>query len=182
MRAHRLKVAHECRSAGPCRPDPELQHRRQAVRDDRRCPTAWPVPVIVVIDGSTDGTGEALTRMTEGDPALFACVLPRNQGKGEAVLHGLRLAQRKGFTHALTMDADGQHSTAHVGEMIAVSLAHPAAMVLGLPVFDGSAPRIRLFGHKIANFCTGLVTPARRDRGFAVRISRLSDRSTARDL
>jgi glycosyltransferase involved in cell wall biosynthesis len=112
-----------------------------------------------VIDGSTDGTDEPLFRMAEGDPALFVCVLPRNEGKGAALLHGLRLAHAKGFTHALTMDADGQHSTTHVDEMIAKSLAHPAAMVLGFPLFDESAPRIRILGHKIANFCTGLVTP-----------------------
>jgi glycosyltransferase involved in cell wall biosynthesis len=116
-------------------------------------------PVIAVIDGSTDGTGEQLVRMAESDPALLACVQPRNQGKGAAVLHGLRLAHARGFTHALTMDADGQHSIAHVGEMIAESLAHPAATVLGFPLFDESAPRIRIFGHKIANVCTTLVTP-----------------------
>ena len=57
------------------------------------------------------------------------------------------------------MDADGQHSAAHVGAMITISLAHPDAMILGVPLFDESAPRIRVFGHKIANFCTGLVTP-----------------------
>ncbi len=116
-------------------------------------------PVIVVIDGSTDGTGDRLIRMAGRDASLFACVQPRNQGKGAAVLNGLRIAQTKGFTHALTMDADGQHSAAHIGEMITISLAHPNAMVLGDPLFDDSAPRIRVFGHRIANFFTGLVTP-----------------------
>jgi glycosyltransferase involved in cell wall biosynthesis len=118
------------------------------------------LPVIVVIDGSSDGTAEMVLRMADNDPALFARVLPTNQGKGAAVLHGLRLARTKGFTHALTMDADGQHSAAHIGMMVAMSLAYPEAMVLGQPQFDGSAPRIRMFGHKIANFCTGLLTPA----------------------
>ena len=116
------------------------------------------LPVIVVIDGSTDGTDEAVVRLARNDPLLFTCILPRNQGKGAAVLHGLRLARTKGFTHALTMDADGQHSPAHIGDMIAASAADPEAMVLGVPLFDESAPRIRIFGHKIANFCTGLVT------------------------
>jgi len=117
------------------------------------------LPVIVVIDGSSDGTGEDLVRRAVDDPALQACVLPRNQGKGAAVLHGLQLAMAQGFTHALTMDADGQHSAAHIETLIAVSLAHPDCMILGRPLFDSSAPQIRIFGHRIANFCTGLLTP-----------------------
>jgi|SRR5271165_6479908 len=115
-------------------------------------------PVVVVIDGSTDGTARMLTRMAADDPGLFACVLPTNQGKGAAVLHGLNLARSRGFTHALTMDADGQHSPAHIEVMIATSLEHPEAMVLGVPRFDESAPPIRVFGHKVANFWTGVVT------------------------
>jgi glycosyltransferase involved in cell wall biosynthesis len=117
------------------------------------------LPVIVVIDGSSDGSGERLVRLAADDPALLACVLRHNQGKGAAVLHGLRLASGRGFTHALTMDADGQHSTAHIGTLIGLSLAHPDCMILGHPVFDASAPKIRIFGHKVANFCTSLLTP-----------------------
>src|ERR1700733_10993091 len=91
------------------------------------------LPVIVVIDGSTDGTGDRLLRQADTDASLRACVLPVNQGKGAAVLHGLLMARSKGFTHVLTIDEEGQHSTAHMGEMIAASRAHPDAMVLGRP-------------------------------------------------
>ena len=128
------------------------------LRDTITCARQLGWPVIVVIDGSTDGTAELVVRMAACDPGLHACVLPHNQGKGAAVLHGLRLARSRGFTHALTLDADGQHSTAHIGEMIAVSRAHPDAMVLGVPLFDETAPRIRIMGHRIANFWTGVVT------------------------
>jgi hypothetical protein len=130
------------------------------------------LPVIAVIDGSTDGTGDSLVRKAAGDAALSACVLPHNQGKGAAVLHGLRLARIRGFTHALTMDADGQHSAEHIGALIALSLANPDCMVLGLPLFDASAPKIRIFGHRIANFCTGLLTPrgAIGDSLFGLRV------------
>lgn len=121
----------------------------------RRCG----LPVIVIIDGSSDGTGETLVRLAAGDPALSACVSPQNQGKGAAILHGLRLARTQGFSHALTMDADGQHSAADIGTLIAWSLAHPDCMILGRPLFDASAPQIRVLGHRIANFCTGLLTP-----------------------
>jgi len=128
------------------------------------------LPIIVVIDGSTDGTGDTLLRMAATDPGLLVRVQPRNQGKGAAVLHGLRLAQTEGFTHVLTMDADGQHSSGHIAEMIAESRAHPDAMILGLPLFDASAPRIRVLGHKIANFCTGLVASGIGDSLFGFRV------------
>jgi len=120
---------------------------------------ALALPVIVVIDGSTDGTTGPLLCMAANDPDLLSVVLPGNHGKGAAVLQGLRLARSKGFTHAMTVDADGQHSVAHIVDMIALSRAHPDSMVLGFPLFDKTAPRVRIFGHKIANFCTNLVTP-----------------------
>ena len=115
-------------------------------------------PVWVVIDGSTDGTGEKLACMATNDPDLRVFTLPRNRGKGAAILHGLRLAHAHGFTHVVTMDADGQHSADHVGVLIALSREHPEAMVLGVPVFDSSAPAIRIVGHRIANFWADLAT------------------------
>ena len=65
-------------------------------------------PVWVVVDGSTDGTTDGLRRMAAADPGLKLLVLPANCGKGAAVLHGLQQAREAGFTHALTMDSDGQ--------------------------------------------------------------------------
>ena len=66
-------------------------------------------PVWVVVDGSTDGSAEALMAMAKNDPGLTVFVLPQNVGKGAAVLYGLQKAKTAGFTHVLTIDADGQH-------------------------------------------------------------------------
>jgi glycosyltransferase involved in cell wall biosynthesis len=115
-------------------------------------------PVWVVIDGSTDGTGEELCSIAADDPDLHIFVLPRNRGKGAAILHALRLAHAQGLTHAVTMDADGQHSADDLDAFIAASRANPEAMVLGVPIFDASAPPIRVAGHRIANFWADLVT------------------------
>lgn len=108
-------------------------------------------PVWVVVDGSTDGTGERLRRQAEDDPGLRVLTLPENQGKGAAVLHGLRLARDAGFTHALTMDSDGQHPAQLIPEFMRASQARPDTMVLGRPVFDADAPLLRVRGRKISN-------------------------------
>lgn len=108
-------------------------------------------PVWVVVDGSTDGTGERLRRQAEGDPGLRVLTLPENQGKGAAVLHGLRMARDAGFTHALTMDSDGQHPAGLIPEFMRASQARPDTMVLGRPVFDADAPLLRVRGRKISN-------------------------------
>lgn len=109
----------------------------------------WP-QVLVVVDGSTDGSEWSLHELAETEPALTVLVLPRNAGKGAAVLAGARYAQALGFTHALVMDADGQHPAGSIAEFMAASQRHPAALVLGRPVFPPNIPPERLHGRKIS--------------------------------
>lgn len=115
-------------------------------------------PVWVVIDGSTDGTAEAVTQLAREDDGLRVLCLTRNQGKGAAVLHGLDAAAREGFSHALVMDADGQHPATCIPSFMAVSQTVPEAMVLGQPVFDAYAPRLRVRGRQISNGWANLET------------------------
>jgi glycosyltransferase involved in cell wall biosynthesis len=126
----------------------------QTVWDARRI---WQ-PVWVVVDGSTDGTLEALQALAREDPDIRVLALPRNQGKGAAILHGLREAGAAGYTHAMTLDADGQHPADKIHEFMAASAANPEALILGLPVFDASAPRVRVHGRKLSNWCVELET------------------------
>ena len=126
----------------------------ETVRAARRC---WN-PVWVVVDGSTDGTAEGLQAIAAQDSGLRVMVLPRNQGKGAAVLHGLEQAAAAGFSHVLTMDSDGQHQSERIPVFMAESAAQPAAMILGLPVFDASAPGLRVKGRRISNWWANLET------------------------
>jgi len=115
-------------------------------------------PVWVIVDGSTDGSAEQLQAMAARDHGLRVVVLPRNVGKGAAVLHGLELAAAQGFTHVLTMDSDGQHPAHLIPAFMAASAAQPAAMVLGVPVFAADAPRLRVNGRKVSNGWANLET------------------------
>jgi glycosyltransferase involved in cell wall biosynthesis len=115
-------------------------------------------PVWVIVDGSTDGTGTGLQEMALGDPGLRVIVRAKNGGKGSAVLDGLIEASAQGFTHVLTMDSDGQHPPDRVAAFMTDSAAYPEAMILGEPVFDASAPSIRVKGRKISNWWANLET------------------------
>lgn len=115
-------------------------------------------PVWVVIDGSTDDSAAKMRAMAAADSGLEVLELPRNSGKGAAVLHGLKAAADRGFTHALTMDADGQHPARRIPEFMRLSQENPGALVLGLPVFDETAPLERLRGRRIANWFANLET------------------------
>ncbi|MEP7311863.1 MAG: glycosyltransferase family 2 protein [Pseudomonadota bacterium] len=115
-------------------------------------------PVWVVVDGSTDGTAAKLAEMAREDAGLRVILRPGNGGKGAAILDGLLDAHRQGFTHVLTMDSDGQHPADRIGEFMRASLEAPGAMVLGRPVFDASAPGIRVMGRKISNWWANVET------------------------
>ena len=126
----------------------------ETVRDARQY---WQ-PVWVVVDGSTDGTAAGLQAMAAEDAGLRVIVLEHNQGKGAAVLHGINLAAQAGYTHVLTMDSDGQHPAEQIPVFMAASIKQPAAMVLGKPVFDASAPALRVQGRRVSNAWANLET------------------------
>ncbi len=129
-----------------------------AVLDTVRAARAQWTPVWVVVDGSTDGTAAQLQAMAASDPGLTVIVLPENRGKGAAVLEGIERAAAAGFTHALTMDSDGQHPAGLIPDFMAASQADPDAMVLGKPVFGPEAPALRVNGRKVSNGWANLET------------------------
>jgi glycosyltransferase involved in cell wall biosynthesis len=115
-------------------------------------------PVWVVLDGSTDGSDVALALLAKSEPGLRIFVLPENRGKGAALLHGVEAALSEGYTHALTMDADGQHPVSLIPFFMTVSRENPQALILGKPVFDETAPPSRLRGRRISNWWANLET------------------------
>jgi len=124
------------------------------VREALAC---W-TPVWVVLDGSDDGSAAPLEAMLAEQPGLRLLRLPVNRGKGAAVLAGLQAAAAEGFTHALVMDADGQHPAASIAPFIAASRAAPEAMILGVPQFAADAPRLRVRGRRVSNWWVRLET------------------------
>lgn len=110
------------------------------------------LPDVIVVD---DGSGPEARAVAEdlGRRGLAEVVLrERNGGKGAAVKTGLERARGRGATHALQVDADGQHDLEDVPRMLEASRAHPDALVLGVPLFDESAPRSRVVGRRISVF------------------------------
>ncbi|HEY0945153.1 MAG TPA: glycosyltransferase family 2 protein [Opitutaceae bacterium] len=107
-------------------------------------------PVWVVVDGSTDGSHAPVLALAAAEPGLRVIVRPRNGGKGSAVLTGAAEAVNEGFTHALVMDADGQHPADRIRDFMTESQAAPSALVLGRPVFGPEAPQVRLQGRKLS--------------------------------
>lgn len=122
---------------------------------------AWDA-VWVVVDGSTDRSHEPL--VGQALPGLRVIVRPANGGKGAAVLTGATEALAAGYTHALVMDADGQHPADHIATFMAVSRDRPGAVVCGKPSFGPEAPMARLQGRKLS---IGLVRLETGGRGAA---------------
>jgi glycosyltransferase involved in cell wall biosynthesis len=132
-------------------PGPQVYTTVRAARAE------W-TPVWVVVDGSDDGSRAGLEQMARDDAGLRVLALERNCGKGAAVLHALRQAAAEGYSHALVMDADGQHPAASIPGFMRASQRAPEAMVLGVPQFDADAPALRVQGRRISNWWANLET------------------------
>jgi glycosyltransferase involved in cell wall biosynthesis len=115
-------------------------------------------PVWVVVDGSTDGSTALLQELADQHTGIEVFVQTTNGGKGSAVFLGISEGLQRGYTHALTMDADGQHPADLIPAFMARSMAEPKSLVLGKPVFDSSAPALRVNGRKVSNSWANLET------------------------
>lgn len=110
------------------------------------------LPCILVDDGSEPACAAVLDRLA-ADPSSSVTLLrhPENRGKGAAVLTGLRHAERAGYTHAVQIDADGQHRTADIPRFLAEAAAHPDALIVGCPEYDRSVPALRFYARYLTH-------------------------------
>ncbi|MBP2700095.1 glycosyltransferase family 2 protein [Photobacterium lucens] len=107
--------------------------------------TSYGFPIIIVDDGSELATRKILSEQAKR-PNITVVTLPKNQGKGGAVIAGVKQADALGFSHALQIDADGQHDLAALPKLLEASQAHPEALISGQPIYDDSVPKSRLYG------------------------------------
>lgn len=116
------------------------------------------LPCVLVDDASNDSCARELDRLATLGSDVSLVRLPVNLGKGGAVTAGLRAAQKLGFTHALQIDADGQHALGDVRRFLAEAQAHPGTMVCGRPVFDAAMPKGRFYGRYLTHVFVWLNT------------------------
>jgi predicted LPLAT superfamily acyltransferase len=109
------------------------------------------LPVFIIDDGSDEPARSAIAALCDEAPGIIVRRLDANRGKGAAVMEGFRLAMDAGFTHALQIDADGQHDLDALPQLLKLTTANPAALISGQPVYDASVPRGRRIGRWITH-------------------------------
>lgn len=127
----------------------------------------------LVDDGSHAPCAQELDRLASEHPAWLRLVrLTPNQGKGAAVMAGFEAAAAAGFSHAVQIDADGQHDASDIPRLLDAARAHPRALVTGIPQYDASVPRSRLYGRYVTHVWVWINTLSLRIRdsmlGFRV--------------
>lgn len=116
------------------------------------------LPCLVVNDGSRQSTVDRLQALDARHDWMELLHLPANRGKGRALCRGFERARERGFSHAVVLDADGQHRVRDVPRFLAAAREHPKALILGDPEFDENIPASRLYGREFSRFWVRLET------------------------
>lgn len=114
--------------------------------------------IIIADDGSDATTKAVLQHLATTHPLVDVVTLPQNGGKGAAIHAAMGRANERGFTHALQIDADGQHDTADIPRFWQESSTYPNALISGMPLYDASMPRGRRIGRQFTHFWVHIET------------------------
>lgn len=110
------------------------------------------LPVLLIDDGSEPGCAARIVELAAQEPdAVRSIRLDPNQGKGAAMIAGFREAARLGYSHALQIDADGQHDAGDIPRFVQRAQEHPEAVICGVPIYDDSVPKARLYGRYLTH-------------------------------
>ena len=110
------------------------------------------IPCLFINDGSSVVCSEVLADCARNESKWITVLnRPQNGGKGAAVIDGFKAAISLGFTHAIQIDADGQHDFNDIPKFLEASQLNPHAMIMGNPLFDVTAPKGRIYGRKLTN-------------------------------
>jgi predicted LPLAT superfamily acyltransferase len=134
-----------------CAVMPSYNHHRVAGKIVAALQTEG-LPVFIIDDASSEPARSVLAALDDPIKHVKVHRLPENRGKGGAVNHGFRLAMDAGFTHALQIDADGQHDLSSLRDLMHLARQHPSALVTGIPIYDASVPLGRAIGRYITHF------------------------------
>ncbi|GHB16115.1 glycosyltransferase family 2 protein [Salinicola rhizosphaerae] len=118
---------------------------------------ALALPIILVDDGSDAECAAVLDTLAQA-PDVDLVRLAANRGKGAAVRSGLARAAARGFTHALQVDADGQHEAQDLPAFVRHLNATDECLRIGYPRFDDSVPRHRFYSRYITHSLVWLAT------------------------
>jgi glycosyltransferase involved in cell wall biosynthesis len=113
--------------------------------------------VVLVDDGSSQACADVLQGLS-ATPDVTLVRHEHNRGKGAAVVTGLRTAHARGYTHAVQIDADGQHTVSDVPRFLEEARLHPDKVICGRPMFDASIPRSRYYGRYLTHSLVWLET------------------------
>ncbi|MGV3622666.1 MAG: glycosyltransferase family 2 protein [Archangium sp.] len=111
---------------------------------------AFGLPVVLVDDGSNAACAAVLEELAKKE-GVSLYKRQQNGGKGAAVMSGLEEASRLGFTHAVQIDADGQHALKDLPKFLEAATQNPEALVSGVPIYDASVPKGRLYARYLTH-------------------------------
>ena len=106
----------------------------------------------IVNDGNSEEDSAELKRLFAEEKNAVVIDLYPNSGKGVASYKGFKTALDHGYSHAVQVDADGQHDISDFPKLFSQAQLNPEALITGVPLYDDSVPKARFYSRYLTHF------------------------------